>query len=102
MADKNAMNRNQEKDQEKGKAMGAGASGSYQGQPRQEDQQQAGRGSQPNEVAGQGGGIQGTGQSQSNPGGFTQGQYDSRDESRRGDDGASIEDKGSTSGRKGR
>jgi hypothetical protein len=64
-------NRDQENAQDKGKAMGAGAGGSYQGQ---QERQNAGRSSQPNETAGQGGGMQGTGQHQSNPGGYTEGQ----------------------------
>jgi hypothetical protein len=72
MADENAR-RNQEDDQEKSRAMGAGASGNYQGQPEQQSQRQ------PNETAGQGGGIQGTGQHQSNPGGFTGGHGEQRD-----------------------
>jgi hypothetical protein len=98
MADEKTRNRHEETDQEKGKAMGAGASGNYQGDQGQQGHKNEMRGTQPNEVAGQGGGVQGTGQSQSNPGGFTQGQYDSRDESRRGDDGKSMKDKGSTRG----
>ena len=93
MADENARNRNQETDREKGKAMGAGASGNYQGQQRQSGDKFAGRESQPNEVSGQGGGIQGTGQSQSNPGGYTEGQDERRDESRRGNQGSRNEDK---------
>ena len=102
MADESNRNRNQQTDQEKEKAMGAGASSNYQGGQGQTSQKRDTHESQPSEVAGQGGGVQGTGQGQSNPGGFTQGQYDSRDESRRGDDGASMKDKGSTSGRKDR
>ena len=93
MADENARNRDQETDREKGKAMGAGASGNYQGQQEQAGDQFAGRGSQPNEVSGQGGGIQGTGQSQSNPGGYTEGQGERRDESRRGNQGSKNEDR---------
>lgn len=92
MADENARNRNQETDQEKGKAMGAGASGSYQGQQGQTDEQFAGRGLQPNEVSGQGGGVQGTGQRQTNPGGYTEGQDERRDESRRGNEGPTNKD----------
>ena len=93
MADENARNRNQETDQEKGKAMGAGASGSYQGQQGQTGDQFGGRGSQPNEVSGQGGGVQGTGQSQSNPGGYTEGQDDRRDQSRHGNQGSTNDDR---------
>ena len=93
MADENARNRNQETDQEKGKAMGAGASGNYQGQPGQSADEFPGRRSQPNEVSGQGGGIQGTGQSQSNPGGYTEGQDEQRDESRRGNQGSTNENR---------
>ena len=93
MADENARNRNQETDQEKGKAMGAGASGNYQGQQGQTADEFPGRRSQPNEVSGQGGGIQGTGQSQSNPGGYTEGQDEQRDESRRGNQGSRNEDR---------
>ena len=75
MADENARNQNQEHTEDKGKAMGAGASGNYQGQQGQQDFTR-----KPNETAGQGGGIQGTGQSQANPGGHTQGGDQLRDE----------------------
>ena len=93
MADENTRNRNQEPDQEKGKAMGAGASGNYQGQQGKTGDQHAGRGSQPNEVSGQGGGIQGTGQSQSNPGGHTEGRDDRRYETQQGNKHSTNEDK---------
>jgi len=93
MADENARNRDQKTDQEKGKAMGAGASGSYQSQQGQTGDQFAGRGSQPNEVSGQGGGIQGTGQSQSNPGGYTEGGGERRDDSGHGNQGSTNEDR---------
>ena len=75
MADENIGNPNQEHTEEKGKAMGVGAGGDYQGQHGQQDSSR-----KPNETAGQGGGIQGTGQSQSNPGGHTQGGDQLRDE----------------------
>jgi hypothetical protein len=80
MGDEKARNQNPENAEDKGKAAAAGASGNYQGQQPQPD---AGRGPQPNETAGQGGGVQGTGQQQSNPGGFTSGQEHLRDEGRR-------------------
>ena len=79
MGDEKARNQNPENAEDKGKAAAAGASGNYQGQQRQPD---AGRGPQPNETAGQGGGIQGSGQRQTNPGGFTGGQEHLRDEGR--------------------
>ena len=89
MADQNATNQNpgntEDRDkQNKGQAMGAGASGGYQGQPGQQQGQgeDPGGASQRNETAGQGGGIQGTGQSQANPGGYTGGQGSTRDENR--------------------
>jgi hypothetical protein len=91
MADEKARNPNQENTEEKGKAAAAGASGDYQGQQRQPD---AGRAAQPNETAGQGGGIQGTGQQQSNPGGFTSGQEHLRDEERTGDEKPRQSDQG--------
>jgi hypothetical protein len=84
MADEQARDRNQE--QEKGKAMGAGASGNYQPDQRVSEQQLDELSRRPNESAGQGGGVQGTGQSQSNPGGFSQGQ-NSRDQSQQRDEG---------------
>lgn len=74
MADEKARSQNQENDQDRGKAMGAGASaGGYQGQQGNEEQN-LGHNPQRSETAGQGGGIQGTGQRQSNPGGYTQGE----------------------------
>ncbi len=79
MADEKARNQDHPNQEEKGKAMGAGATGNYQGQ----QQPDAGRNPRPNESAGQGGGIQGTGQQQPNPGGFTGGQGNLRDEDRR-------------------
>ena len=71
MADQNATNQNQgnteDRDQQnKGQAVGAGATA---GQPGQATQQHEGQGtSKPNETAGQGGGLQGSGQSQPNQG----------------------------------
>ena len=59
MADENARKQDRDNEQDKGKAMGAGASGSYQGQQEQQDPNVERK---PNETAGQGGGIQGTGQ----------------------------------------
>ncbi|HSS20666.1 MAG TPA: hypothetical protein VLL54_11375 [Pyrinomonadaceae bacterium] len=82
MADEKATNQNQENTEEKGKAATAGASGNYQGQ---QQKPEAGRTPQPIESTGQGGGIQGTGQQQPNPGGFTGGQGNLRDENRRDD-----------------
>ncbi|HUS09666.1 MAG TPA: hypothetical protein VMZ30_04295 [Pyrinomonadaceae bacterium] len=87
MADQNARNQNpgntEDRDrQDKGQAMGAGASRGPQGQ---QGRQNLGGASQPNETAGQGGGMQGTGQQQSNPGGYTSGQGSARDEGQRGD-----------------
>lgn len=68
MADQNATNQNQgNTERDKGQAVGAGATA---GQP---SQQHEGQGtSKPNETAGQGGGIQGSGQSQPNQGGTGQ------------------------------
>ena len=90
MADENARKQDQDNTKDKGKAMGAGASGSHQGQ---QGQQGPNVERKPNETAGQGGGVQGTGQHQANPGGYTGGQGNLRDEDKRG--GAS-----STPGRK--
>ena len=64
MADEKNREQNQPGDQDRAKAMGAGASA---GQGRDNPDLN----SQPSEVAGQGGGIQGSGQRQENPGGFT-------------------------------
>jgi hypothetical protein len=89
MADEKAKTQNPEHAEEKGKAMGAGAAANYQGQ----QQPDAVRSPKPNESAGQGGGIQGTGQQQSNPGGFT-GQGNLRDEDRRGDQRSEQTDQG--------
>jgi hypothetical protein len=73
MADEKARSQSQENEQDRGKAMGAGASaGGYQGR-QENDEQNLGRNPQQSETAGQGGGIQGTGQRQSNPGGYTGG-----------------------------
>ena len=58
---------NQRKEQDKGKAMGAGATSGTQGQ----QGQQGGSFGRQSESAGQGGGVQGTGQRNPNP---TQGQ----------------------------
>ena len=80
MADE--RNQDQNTEQDKGKAMGAGASVGSQGQRLENNP--------PNETAGQGGGIQGTGQRQSNPGGYTQ-EPEQRDD-RRGNE---NRDKGS-------
>ena len=74
MADEKTTNQdpNQQTQQDKGKAMGAAANA-----PGQEGQTNA-----RSETAGQGGGIQGTGQSQQNPGGYTKGNEQNRDDSR--------------------
>jgi len=72
MADQNATNQNQgnTEERDKGQAVGAGATA---GQPSQATQQHEGQGtSKPNETAGQGGGLQGSGQSQPNQGGTGQ------------------------------
>ena len=82
MADEKARNQNQENTEEKGKAAAAGASGNYQDH---QQKPEAGRAPRPNESAGQGGGVQGTGQHQSNPGGFTGEPDNLRDENRRED-----------------
>lgn len=65
MADERPTNQNQDNQEEQGKAMGAAANAGASGQERPDNA--------PSEVAGQGGGIQGSGQSQSNPGGYTGG-----------------------------
>jgi len=65
MADERPTNQNHDNQEEQGKAMGAAANAGAQGQERPDNS--------PSEVAGQGGGIQGSGQSQSNPGGYTGG-----------------------------
>ena len=83
MADKQSRDRNQE--QEKGKAKGAGASVNYQSDQRVSEKQLEELSRRPNEIPGQGGGIQGTGQSQANPGGFSQDQ-NSRDQSQQRDE----------------
>lgn len=77
MADEKSREHNQQNEQERGKAMGAGASTGYQGQGQTNPELN----SQSSEMAGQGGGIQGSGQRQSNPGGFSEDRE--RDESRR-------------------
>lgn len=84
MADEQARNQNPGNEQDKGKAMGAGAGADQKGgiNPVQHSER--------NETAGQGGGMQGTGQRQSNPGGYTSGQEGQRDEGR---------NEGSTQGR---
>ena len=86
MADQNARNQNpgntEDRDRkDKGQAMGAGASSGSQGQPSRQNLSGA---SQPSETAGQAGVKQGTGQQQSNPGGYTGGQGRERDEGKRG------------------
>ncbi len=65
MAEEKLTNPNQQNDQGQEKAMGAAANAGAPGQDRQQNS--------PSETAGQGGGIQGSGQSQSNPGGYTGG-----------------------------
>jgi hypothetical protein len=72
MADEKSRSQNQENDQDRGKAMSAGASAGYQGQ-QENEQQNLGGNAQQSETAGQGGGMQGTGQRQPNPGGYTGG-----------------------------
>lgn len=57
----------QGKQQDKDKAMGAGATTGTQGQQHGQQGQQQNVGRNPNESAGQGGGIQGTGQRNPNP-----------------------------------
>ncbi len=74
MADEKATNQNQGNEQREGKAMGAAANAG--------NQSDLEPGNATSEIAGQGGGIQGTGQGQQNPGGFTSGQDQSRDEGR--------------------
>ena len=76
MADEKNREQNQPGDLDRGKAMGAGASGS-QGRDNPD------LNSQRSEMAGQGGGIQGSGQRQENPGGYTENQ-NVRDEGRAG------------------
>jgi len=73
MADEKSTNQNQENNQDQEKAMGAAANASTQ--PQGSDDARS-------ETAGQGGGIQGTGQGQQNPGGYSGGNEQSRDESR--------------------
>lgn len=73
MADKKSTNQDQQNDQGQEKAMGATANAGAPGQDRQTNS--------PSETAGQGGGIQGSGQSQQNPGGYTEGQEQNRDDS---------------------
>lgn len=73
MADEKQTNQNKQNDQGQEKAMGAAANTGAQGQDRQTNS--------PSETAGQGGGIQGSGQSQQNPGGYTKGQERNRDDS---------------------
>lgn len=85
MADEKAKNQDQENTEDRAKSLGVGAGANYQGQQRQPD---AGRNPTPNETAGQGGGIQGTGQRQPNPGGFNEGQRNLRDEGRDDDNGS--------------
>ena len=75
MADEKNREQNQPNDQDRGKAMGAGAGAGFQG-----DQKNPDLNSQRNEMAGQGGGIQGQGQRQPNPGGYTEGENRQRDE----------------------
>ena len=70
-------NDNQANSHNQDKAVGASAGASYQGA---QGQQNEGRNPQQNESANQGGGIQGTGQSQQNPGGFTGGEGNVRDQ----------------------
>ena len=77
MADEKAREHNQPNDQDRGKAMGAGASAGYQGQDKQTNPD---LNSQRSETAGQGGGIQGSGQRQNNPGGFAVNEDRLRDE----------------------
>ena len=72
MADEKSTDPNQPNQQDQGKAMGAAANAS-QGQEKQTNS--------PSETAGQGGGIQGSGQSQQNPGGYSEGQERNRDDS---------------------
>jgi hypothetical protein len=72
MADEKSTNQNQQNQPEQGKAMGAAANAGP-GQDRQTNS--------PSETAGQGGGIQGSGQSQQNPGGYSEGGEGSRDDS---------------------
>jgi hypothetical protein len=83
MADEKARSQNQENDKDKGKAMGATAG--YQGQSLGPNPQ--------GETAGQGGGVQGTGQRQPNPGGYTEGDGGPRDQSgdRRGNEASTQE-----------
>ena len=77
MADEKSTNQNLENEPEQGKAMGAAANTAAQGQQGQQTSE-----SQPSEISGQGGGIQGSGQRQPNPGGYTEGGDRDRDESR--------------------
>jgi hypothetical protein len=72
MADEKSTNQDQPNQQDQGKAMGAAANAGQGG-----DKQTG----SPSEAAGQGGGIQGSGQSQQNPGGYSEGGERSRDES---------------------
>ena len=97
MADQNATNQNpgntEDRDrQEKGQAVGAGATA---GQPAQATQQHEGQGtSKPNETAGQGGGLQGSGQSQPNQGTTGQGGTGQQGSERSGNQVAGKESEG--------
>lgn len=71
MTDEKSTNQEQPNQPDQGKAMGAAASAG-QGQEKIDS---------PSETAGQGGGIQGSGQSQQNPGGYSEGGETSRDDS---------------------
>lgn len=91
MAEEKTTNQDQAKSEDRAKSLGVGAGANYQGQQRQPD---AGRNATPNETAGQGGGIQGTGQHQANPGGLTEGQGNLRDEGRDDDNPSKQTDQG--------
>ena len=85
MADDKAKNQNQQRDQNierpNEKAKGATATRGAQGQQASGEQgQDQGRNPQGTEIAGQGGGIQGSGQRQGNPGGFSDDQGEQRED----------------------
>jgi hypothetical protein len=78
MADEKSTNQNQQNEQEQGKAMGAAANAGAHWQERS--------GNSPSETAGQGGGIQGSGQRQPNPGGYTEGEERDRSDNQASSD----------------
>jgi hypothetical protein len=71
MVDDKKKDQNQQSNQSNKKAMGASAGAQSPGKQGSAGQPNLNRNRQETETAGQGGGIQGTGQRQSNPGGYT-------------------------------